>query len=116
MITVSLVVGAIALAAMIAIAAYGWVTLPPDARVPVHHGIRSYNNFLSKTAGLIIWPALGVLIYAVLAVASAGLFRPDHPARATAPVFVLPVVLVLAVAFEWGAIGAARRNSAGPPG
>jgi predicted metal-binding membrane protein len=111
---VSLVIGGVALAAMIAIAAYGWVTLPADARVPVHHGIGSYNNFVPKTAGLIIWPALGALIYAILAIASAGLLR-HHPARATAPVIILPVVLVLAAAFEWGAIRAARRNSLGTP-
>jgi hypothetical protein len=110
---VSLVIGAVALAAMIAIAAYGWVTLPADARVPVHHGIGSYNNFVSKTAGLIIWPASGVLIYAILTIAFVGVTR-HHPARAEAPLIILPLVLALIAAFEWGAIGAARRNSAGP--
>jgi hypothetical protein len=112
---VSLVIGGAALAVMIAIAAYGGVTLPADARVPIHHGIGSYNSFLPKTAGLIIWPALGALVYAILAIANAGLLQPHHPGRITAPVLILPVVLVLAAGFEWGAVGVARRNSAGPP-
>jgi hypothetical protein len=113
--TVSLVIGGVVLAAIIAIAAYGWVTLPADARVPVHHGISSYGNFVSKTMGLILWPASGAVIYALLTVAFAGVVRPHHPMRAEAPLIILPVVLVLIAAFEWGAIGAARKNSAGPP-
>jgi hypothetical protein len=114
MTTVSLVISGVVLAAMIAIAAYGWVTLPAEARVPVHHGIGSYGNFVPKTVGLILWPASGALIYALLAVAFAGVIRPHHPVRADAPLIILPVVLVLITAFEWGAIGAARKNSAGP--
>jgi hypothetical protein len=107
---VSLVIGGVALAAMIIIAAYGWVTLPADARVPIHHGLGSYNNFVSKTVGLIVWPAAGAVIYAIFGALSVGEIKPDHSGPA-APRIILPVVLVMVAAFEWGAISVARRNS-----
>ncbi len=110
MVILSLAIGGVALAAMIIIAAYGWVTLPADARVPINHGLGSYGNFVSKTVGLIAWPAAGTLIYAIFGALSVGEIKPDHPGPA-APRIILPVVLVLVAAFEWGAISAARRNS-----
>ena len=48
--------GVLLLAVIISIAVYGWVTLPPDAHVPVHCGLGSYNHFASKTVGLVTWP------------------------------------------------------------
>jgi hypothetical protein len=114
---VSLVIGGVVLAAMIAIAAYGWTTLPADARVPVHHGVTSYNNYVSKTAGLILWPAAGALIcaiYIILFAVVAHAAKPGHRAGAEAPIIILPLVLVLLAAFQWGAIRVARRNAAGP--
>jgi hypothetical protein len=107
---VSLVIGGVALAAMIVIAAYGWITLPRDARVPIHHGLGSYGNFVSKTTGLIAWPAAGALLYALFGAISVLEIKPGHPGP-TAPRIILPVVLVLVAAFEWGAIAAARRNN-----
>jgi hypothetical protein len=41
----SLVISGVLLAAMIGIAVYGAVTLPAEARIPVHHGIGSWGNF-----------------------------------------------------------------------
>jgi hypothetical protein len=115
MAVVSLAAGAVILAAMIAIAAYGAVTLPPDARVPIHHGIGSYNNFVPKTAGLIVWPAGEALIYAILVGVSQGALKPNHAGRPAALV-IMPIVLALVCAFEWGAISAARRNTAARSG
>jgi len=37
----SLVIGGLLLGIMIGIAAYGWLTLPSDARVPMHYGLGS---------------------------------------------------------------------------
>ena len=34
----AVVVGALVLLAMVGISVYGWVTLPSDARIPVHRG------------------------------------------------------------------------------
>ena len=56
MTTASIVIGALLLLAMVAISVYGAITLPSDARIPLHYGIGSYGNFAPKTIGLIVWP------------------------------------------------------------
>jgi hypothetical protein len=61
-----LAIGGVILLAMIGVSWYGWVTLPADARVPVHFGA-GYNNFVSKPLGLVIHPAAGALVYVLLA-------------------------------------------------
>ena len=60
----SFVISGLLLGAMIGISWYGARTLPPDARIPLHFGIGTYNNFASKTTGLIIWPVGGVVVFA----------------------------------------------------
>jgi len=62
-----LVIGGVLLLAMFGVACYAWITLPADARVPVHFGA-GYNNFVSKRVGLITHAAAGVLVYVLLAV------------------------------------------------
>jgi hypothetical protein len=112
MATVSLVIGGLLLGVIIGIAAYGWVTLPADARVPVHYGM-GYNNFRSKTVGLIMWPVAGAVIYAIFAGVTAHVIKPNHPhGSASAPLIILPIVLAVVCASEAGAISVARRNSA----
>ena len=111
MATVSLVIGGLLLGVMIGMAAYGWVTLPADARIPVHYGM-GYNNFRSKTAGLIMWPVAGAVIYGIFVGVTAHLIKPNHPGGgASAPLIILPIVLALVCALEWGAISVARRNA-----
>jgi hypothetical protein len=109
---VSIVVGALILVAMIGIALYGAATLPSDARVPIHYGIGSYNNFAPKTVGLIMWPAGGALIYGIFVAISAHALKPNHGGGSgSAPLIIMLFVLALACAFEWGAISVARRNT-----
>ncbi len=60
--TAAFVIGGVLLLAMFGVSWYGWVTLPADARVPIHFGT-GYNNFVSKRLGLIMHPAAGVLVY-----------------------------------------------------
>jgi hypothetical protein len=62
-----LVIGGVLLLAMFGVACYAWITLPADARVPVHFGA-GYNNFVSKRVGLITHAAAGVLVYVLLTV------------------------------------------------
>ena len=66
MIAVLVFCGAVLLA-MVGVSCYGWVTLPADARVPIHFGA-GYNNFASKGLGLVMHPAAGALIYVISAV------------------------------------------------
>ena len=108
----SFVIDGLLLGVIIGIAAYGWVTLPADARVPVHYGLGSYNTFASKTVGLLMWPVGGLLIFGVFTALTQNAVKPNHPGPLPAPLVILPIVLAVVAAAEWGAIAAARRNSA----
>lgn len=65
-----LTVGGLLVFAMIGVSVRGWLTLPSDDRVPVHHGLRGYGRYLSKTAGLVTWPPAGIVIYGLTSVSS----------------------------------------------
>jgi hypothetical protein len=60
----SLAISGLLVVTMIGISCYGAVTLPPDARIPLHRGFGNYDNFASKTVGLIAWPIAGAVIFA----------------------------------------------------
>jgi hypothetical protein len=109
-VTAALVIGGVVLLAMICISWYGAVTLPSDARVPIHFGI-SYNNFVPKRVGLVIHPAAGAVVFLLSAVLSHG--NPAHGAssRALPHVFTVIILCVL-LAVQVGAIRVARRRSA----
>ena len=100
--TVALVVCGLLLGCMIGISVYAARALPSDARIPIHYGLGSYNNFASKTVGLIMWPAAGVVAYAIFAATGAGAVRPHGHAGSS--IFILPVVFVLLVVAQIGAI------------
>jgi hypothetical protein len=103
----AMAIGAVILLAMICVSWYGWVTLPADARVPIHFGL-SYNNFVPKRVGLVIHPAAGALVYVIIAVASHG--NSAHGGK-SAPEVILPIVLGLLLVVQVGAIMVARRRS-----
>jgi hypothetical protein len=107
---VSLVIGGLLLAVMIGISCYGAVSLPSDARIPLHYGIGSYNNFASKKIALTLWPAAGALLFALLTATSVHAIRPNHPGGG-APAIIAPIVLAIIAATQWGAISVARRNA-----
>ncbi len=98
-----LVIGGVVLLAMIGVSWYGWVTLPADARVPVHFGA-GYNNFVPKRLGLIVHPAVGALVYVITGVVT------HHSAKGP-PVFILPGVMCLLLIVQVGAIRVARGRS-----
>jgi len=110
MVATGLAAGGLLIVAMIAVSVRGWLTLPSDARVPVRHGLRGYGNYLSKTAGLVTWSAAGIVIYGLYI----GVFAEDlatHYRGTGTPLAFLPVVLVVLVAVQIGAIRAAGRTS-----
>ena len=118
MAVVSLAISGVLLAAMICIAVYGSVTLPADARVPIHYGIGSFNNFVSKTVGLIMWPLGGAVVFGVLVAAYEGVIKSNHPGQSghtSVPLIILPIVLAIVCFSEYGAISVARKNTAGTP-
>jgi hypothetical protein len=107
----SLLISGVLLAAMIGIAVYGAVTLPADARVPIHFGIGTYNNFASKTVGLIIWAAAGALVFGIFAAISAHAITSNHPGSSSVRLIIMPILLAVLAVAEWGAISVARRNA-----
>jgi hypothetical protein len=107
---IGLTVGGLLVLAMIAVSARGWVTLPSDARVPIRHGLRGYGNYLSKTSGLVSWPAAGVVIYGLYT----GVFAEGlatHYRGAGVPLLFLPVILAVLIIVQIGALRAAGRSS-----
>lgn len=105
--TTGIVVGAVVLLAMIGTSSYGWVTLPADARVPVHFGA-GYNNFVPKRIGLIIHPAVGALLFVIVLVT--GRAHTTHGPSFPIGVF-LPLIMCLLLVVQAGAIRVARRRS-----
>lgn len=90
---------------MFLVAGWGFVTLPPEARVPVHFGLGGANLWWGRTAGLLMYPGIGIVISLFeLLVAS--------PSRARAGLVALPlgVILVLLLVFQVAAIKRARRG------
>ena len=101
-----LVVGGLLVVAMIAVSVRGWLTLPSHARVPIRHGFRGYGNYLSKTAGLVTWPAAGIFIYGLYIGVFAEGVATHYPTPAV-PLLFLPPVLTGQI----GAIRAAGKSS-----
>ena len=104
---IDLAIGAAALVAMACVSWYGFTTLPADARIPIHFGPRMYNNFVPKRVGLLLHPAIAVVIFAVLIAApqAGGTKNGSGPG----PVF-LPAIMVALLVVQAGAIWVARRR------
>jgi hypothetical protein len=100
----SLVIGGVVVLAMIGVSCYGWLTLPADARVPIHFGA-GYNNFVPKSFGLILHPLAGVVIFVI----SVAMTR--NPAKASSAVYIFPVVMCVLLVVQVGAIKVARSRS-----
>jgi hypothetical protein len=62
----SLIIGGALLMAIVAASGWGAVVLPANARIAVHYGSENHQYLVSKRAGLLIWPALGVIMYGAL--------------------------------------------------
>jgi hypothetical protein len=103
--------GAILLA-MIGLSWHGAVTLPPEARVPVHWS-GSYGNFQSKRTGLITYPAVAAGIIVLLA--GIGQIRSKGHSAGQVLAIILPIAMVTLIVTQIGAIRAARRNSGSGP-
>jgi hypothetical protein len=104
----TLIIDGALLLAMIGVSLYGLARLPPGAQVPVHFGPGGYNRWVSKNAGLALWPAVGVLIYVILMVTSR---KPQtHGGPTTALTIVLGVILVTEIGALAVALGRSRRG------
>jgi len=105
----SLAVGGVIMLAMIAASARGAVWLPPDAHIPVHCGSVERCFFVSKRTGLIIWPVIGAVLFAVLG----GITKSSLAAGWVPGVrdVLVPAVLFVVFGFQVGALVLAGRGS-----
>ena len=69
-------------------AGWGFMTLPPGSRVPVHFGLSGANRSWGRTAGLLLYPGLGLVVAGFELLVAA-------PSRAGAGVVALPLGLFL---------------------
>jgi hypothetical protein len=109
--SVSFVISGFLVGAMIGVSLYGSRILPSDARIPLHLGPGGYGSFVSKTTGLIVFPVIGAVIFALLAGIAEHVIKGNHGGSGTTSLIILPIALAVIAATQWGAIAIARRNT-----
>ena len=62
----SWVIGGVLLLAMLAASGRAAAVLPADARIAIHCGSVEHCYLVSKRAGLVIWPAVGAVLFGAL--------------------------------------------------
>ena len=106
----ALVVSGIFTLAMIVAAVRAAIALPAGARIPLHVGSVERCYLVPKRAGLVIWPAAGVVVAGVLGGIAASSLAADWVPGVR---YVLaPAATGVLLAFEVGALAMARRESA----
>jgi hypothetical protein len=111
--TASLAITSALLFAMAVTAGYAIVSLPRGARVPVNPGIPERSVWLSKFAGLAVWLAVGVIVFAALEELTRSGIAVNWATsmRVTLP----PAVLCVVLAGEAAAVITARQAAAPVP-
>jgi hypothetical protein len=104
----ALAVGGVLWAAMIAASGYAAVKLPPDARVPLHFGSHEHLWPLSKRSGLIVWPALGAVVYGVLGGVTASSLAAGWVPGVRG--VLMPAVMCVLLGFQAGALVLAGQD------
>jgi hypothetical protein len=103
----ALIVAAVAELVMIGVSCYGWVTLPADARVPIHFAA-GYGQFMPKPVGLIAHPVAGLVLLVVYF--STSRHHPGTHGSGSAEIIV-PILACVLIAVQIGAISVARSRS-----
>ena len=107
-VTAALTVSGIFTLAMIVAAIRAAIVLPAGARIPLHLGSVEHCYLVPKRAGLVVWPAAGVLVSGVLGGIAASSMAADWVPGVR---YVLaPAAAGLLLAFEVGALLLARER------
>jgi len=107
-VTAALTVSGIFTLAMIVAAIRAAIVLPAGARIPLHLGSVEHCYLVPKRAGLVVWPAAGVLVSGVLGGVAASSLAADWVPGVR---YVLaPAAAGLLLAFEVGALLLARER------
>ncbi len=105
----SLIVGGVLLLAMVVASGRAAVTLPAEARIPVHVGSVEHRYLASKRAGLVIWPAVGAVLFGVVGGITGSSLAADWVPGVRD--VLTPAVMIVVLAFQIGALVLARRGS-----
>ena len=104
-----MIIGGVLLLAIVAASGWGAVVLPADARIAVHYGSENHQYLVSKRAGLLIWPALGVILSGALGWITASRLASASP-------IPIPLVVPRVQRLTWVKISKIRpRSPAGMP-
>jgi hypothetical protein len=98
----ALAVGGVLLAMMIAASGYAAVVLPAAARIPLHLGSHQHVYLVSKRAGLLIWPAVGAVLFGVLGGVTASSLAANWVPGVRD--VLMPAVMVVVLGFQAGAL------------
>ena len=107
----SLVIAGVLLLAMIVASGRAAVTLPAQARIPVHFGSVEHCYLAPKRAGLVIWPAVGAVLFGTVGGITGSSMAADWVPGVRD--VLTPAVMGVALAFQIGALVLARRRA--PP-
>ena len=102
----TVVAGVVVLLAMVGISAYGWVTLPAGARVPLHRGPGGFGNWQPKALALIAYPVGGAVVFAIVVTATS-----SAESGKTASGIIAPLVLLVVAVTQYFAVRAAISNA-----
>ena len=91
---------------MVGISVYGWRTLPPDARVPLHRGPGGYGNWQPKARALITYPVGGAVVFAIVLTATTSGNSGKTPLEVIAPLAILAIFFA-----QYFAVTAAIRKA-----
>ena len=103
----SLIVAGVLLLAMLVASGRAAVALPAQARIPVHFGSLDYCYQASKRVGLVVWPAVGVVLFGTVGGITGSRLAADWVPGVRD--VLTPAVLGVALAFQVGALVLARR-------
>jgi hypothetical protein len=103
-------VGSVLLVVMVGVSVRAAVTLPPSAQVPVGRGLRGYRNWQPKRVALTLWSGSAVVVYVAILVV-VGMAGWSN-GRLT-PAVTLPVVQLVLIFNQMGAVRAARSRGGG---
>jgi hypothetical protein len=105
----ALIIGGVLLLAMICVSLYGASALPPGAQMPAHFGPDGYNRWVAKSAGLVLYPVLGAVVFTIIVVNVRD--HHTHGGLGPGPTIGLSVALVVMLAAQIGALAVALRRS-----
>jgi hypothetical protein len=105
-----LIIGGALLLAMVCVSVYGASALPPGAQLPVHFGPVGYNRWVSKNTGLVLYPALGAVVFAIISIAVKNHSTHGGLGAATGLSIALGVMLIAQIGALAVALTRSRRG------